>query len=125
MRFDDYLPIKTEPMTPEKAQALILKLQERFYGEQMNDLEVLNRALEQTPGTGMALFAVVAIYRVIVGEFPQYSLWIIASFWILVPIFTYRLIRERRRIEAARSYFIKCAPSTLADAMECLNKTKA
>ena len=109
-------------MNQEQAHILADSLRSRFIGGNLNDFELIERAIDRLPTTSdVALFFVVAYYQIREVS-PPHALWIFLGGAALFLITCVYLRRERRKLETVRSIFTLRAPKTISEAFALANK---
>jgi hypothetical protein len=107
-------------MNTEKAKLLVKMLRDRFYGDELSDFEVVDKALQSCNSSSFAMLLLILYYQ-LTELWPDYVLLILVSCAAgMVCAFLY-FKGQRRILLEARAHFTRHTPQNFEE-LEKLNE---
>lgn len=101
-------------MTNEEAKRVVQMLRDRFYGRELSDFEVIDRAVGSCSPAGFACLLLVLYYQA-AEAWPERGLWILAGCGAAGLVSFLFMRRQRRLLLEARTHFIRHTPQSFAE----------
>lgn len=101
-------------MTNTEAKRVVRMLRDRFYGHDLSDFEILDKAVASCNATGFTCFFLLLYYQVS-EVWPELGLWFPLSCAIGIAVAYAFFKRQRRILLEAREHFIRHTPKNFSE----------